>query len=72
MSKWAPDNEHGQHAYLVTSRSVWDSARGLPGYVHLEYAGSLAEAKRNYGYTRELHTTVYVRRATVGDVEAAS
>lgn len=62
MSKWAADNEAGQHAYVITNYSwgkSWD---------RIEYAASLADAKRDHGYTRELYTTVKVRRAKAEDL----
>lgn len=69
MSRWAPDNDEGLHAYVVTSRSIWDAAKGNPGYSRIVYTASLAIAKSQYGHTRELHTTVSVRRAVPADVE---
>jgi hypothetical protein len=66
VSKWADDNGAGEHAYVVTR---WNWGRETH---RIEYAANLAEAKRHYGWTRELHTSIKVRRATQADVEAYS
>lgn len=59
---WAPDNEGGQHAYVVTTSS-WGKSSD-----RIVYAASLAEAKSEHGWTRAAHTSVKVRRAKVEDV----
>jgi len=63
MSKFAPDKD-GKHAYVV-SRFTWGKTTES-----IKYAANLAEAKREFGYTRELHVHIKVRRATVADVMA--
>lgn len=60
-ARWAPDNDEGLHAYLVTKSSwgrKWD---------RIEYAASLTTAKAQYGWIREQHTSINVRRATHAD-----
>lgn len=59
---WAPDDDEGLHAYVVTRHS-WGRQ-----WSRIEYASSLAAAEGRYGWTRELYTTVTVRRAKVEDV----
>lgn len=60
-SRWAPDRD-GLHAYVITKYSwgkSWD---------RIEYAVSLLDAKNRFGHTREMYTTVKVRRAKPEDV----
>lgn len=64
--RWAPDNAKGQHPYVVTT-TTW--ARP---YSRIEYASDLAEAKRRFGWTRQMHTTVRVRRAKPEDMKATN
>jgi hypothetical protein len=71
VSRWAQDNDEGLHAYLVITTDMWQAARGTD-YRRIEYAASLAEAKSQFGWTREHLTTVRVRRATPDDVLEAS
>lgn len=63
MSKWADDNEDGLHAY-VRSETSWGRTTH-----RLVYAASLADAKARFGWTRQAHTAVNVRRATREDAE---
>lgn len=65
-AKWAPDNEAGLHAYVVTTHS-WGRATD-----RIVYAVSLAEAKRKHGWTSMQHTSVSVRRAKPEDAPTAS
>lgn len=60
--KWAPDNEQGEHAYVV-STSSWGQV-----YERIVYAHNLLDAKAEYGHTRQLHTHKSVRRARAEDV----
>lgn len=62
-ARWAPDNAEGLHPYVVT-RSEWGRQ-----YERIEYARNLAEAKRDYGWTRAAYASMSVRRATPADVE---
>lgn len=59
----APKNDDGTFFYVVTMSS-WGRS-----WSYLKRAKTLAEAKRQYGWTRMLHTTVRVHRATVSEVE---
>ena len=62
MSKYAPKREDGLYAYVVTTKSfTYKTSR-------IEWAKSLADAKAEHGWTRQLHTFVSVRRATPGDL----
>lgn len=58
MARYAPDNEQGEHAYVVETTS-WGRTTA-----RIVYAASLAEAKRKHGWTRQLHTSIHVARAT--------
>ena len=62
MSKWAPDNHEKLHAYVVTEH-CWGKSSD-----RIKYAGSLAEAKRKYGWTSMRYTSMSVRRALPEDV----
>ena len=66
--KLAPANDDGLYPYVVTTRTPWDVGRDVKG--RIEWATSLAEAKRRYGFTRQAHARVEVRRATTADMEA--
>ena len=68
MSKYAPAREDGLLPYRVRRWTAWDTAEGREGFVRIEWAENLASAKRAFGYTRELHTYVEVRRATPEDM----
>lgn len=59
--RFAP-KENGLAAYVVTSHS-WGQQHD-----RIEWAANLAEAKRHHGWTRQLHTSVTVRRATSDDI----
>jgi hypothetical protein len=67
-TKWAPDNDDGQHAYLVTISEFG----GSRVRTEIEYADSLAEAKALYGYRQMAYENRSVRRAKATDVQAAS
>lgn len=65
MTQYAPRREDGLFAYVITKSSwgaTWD---------RIEWAESLTAAKRSFGWTRQAHTSVRVRRATTGDMEAS-
>ena len=61
--RWAPDNDEGLHAYVVTTHE-WGRSSD-----RIEYAESLMDAKRDYGWTRMLHVTKRVRRALPADLQ---
>ncbi len=61
---WAPDNADGLHPYVITKTS-WGRSYDL-----IEYAPDLRTAKQQFGWTRELHTRVQVRRARAEDLSA--
>lgn len=63
MSVWLPDNGDGEHAYVVTSSSPWRT------YSWVVYAETMADAKAQHGWTRELHCSRRVRRARLTDSE---
>lgn len=56
------NDDDGSPLYVVTRRE-WGRS-----YDRLVKAPTLKEAKRDYGYTRELHVSVRVRRARCSDV----
>lgn len=60
--KYAPKREDGLMAYVVTTSS-WGKS-----YDRVEWASSLSEAKSHFGWTRQLHTSISVRRATPADL----
>jgi hypothetical protein len=64
VSKFAPRREDGLFAY-VRSSSSWGCTSD-----YIVWAESLAAAKRAWGWTRQLHTSVSVRRATTDEVAA--
>ena len=57
-----PKREDGLMAYVVATHS-WGRT-----YERIEWADSLKSAKAQFGWTRQLHTSVTVRRATTEDV----
>lgn len=65
MSRWAPDNADGLHAYVVTTMF------GGRSYDSLVYEASLSDAKTKHGYKRMLPTHIRVHRAAVADVPGA-
>lgn len=65
MKKYAPRREDGLFAYVIT-KSSWGHSSN-----RIEWAESLTAAKRQFGWTRQMHTSVSVRRATPGDLEAS-
>lgn len=64
MSKWAPDNEQGLHAYVVETSEF----AGSRTYTDIVYAASLKDAKAEHGHTMMRYTTVSVRRAKPEDM----
>jgi len=42
------------------------------GSLSIRYAESLAAARAEFGWTRQLHTSIKVRRATAADMEGVS
>jgi hypothetical protein len=62
-TKFHPKREDGLCAYVVTKRS-WGKA-----WDRVEWAESLADAKSKFGWTREMHTSISVRRATADEVQ---
>jgi hypothetical protein len=62
--KYAPAREDGLCAYLVTTSS-WGKA-----YTRIVWHSSLKAAKAADGWTRQMHTSVHVQRATTEHVEA--
>jgi hypothetical protein len=70
MPKYAPARvPDGLYAYVRSSTSPWRIANGQGSSEALVYAKDLASAKSEFGWTRELHTYVKVRRATVEEVQ---
>lgn len=66
MSRWAPDDAAGNHAYVVT---IYEP--GAPGRTQLVvYAASLVDAKAAHGRRVSPRERRSVRRATVQDVPA--
>jgi hypothetical protein len=61
--KFAPKREDGLMAYVITKRS-WGRS-----WSRIEWASSLRDAKAEHGFTRELHTSIAVRRATAADLQ---
>lgn len=63
MSRYAPPRESdGLKAYVVTRHSFGRSTD------RIEWAESLKDAKARHGWTRELHVSYTVRRATPADL----
>ena len=62
MPKFQPKREDGLMAYVVASHSWGRTSE------RIEWAASLKDAKAQHGWTRQLHTSITVRRATVEDV----
>lgn len=62
-AKFAPKREDGLSPYVVT-KSSWGRE-----WSRIEWAKNLAEAKRQFGWTRQLHAYITVRRATPSDME---
>ena len=60
--RWARDNDEGLHAYVITDY-CWGKSDD-----RIEYASSLADAKREHGSSRMRYTTTTVRRAQPVDV----
>lgn len=63
---FAPANDSGLKPYVIETRWFAHDSR------RLEYAASLNDAKARWGWTRQQHTFIKVRRARVSDVEAIS
>lgn len=66
MSKYAPAREDGMKPYVISTHS-WGRTSD-----RIEWADSLREAKAHYGWTRQLHTSISVRRATPADMDGAA
>ena len=64
--KYAPKREDGLMAYVVTTSS-WGKS-----FDRIKWAESLKVAKAKYGWTRQLHTSKSVRRATPADIEVSA
>jgi len=63
MPRFAGQRADGKYPYVVTTRWLDQETR------ELVWALDIQDAKGLYGFTRELHTTKKVRRATVHDIE---
>ena len=61
-TKFNPKRDDGLMAYVVSSSS-WGRTTD-----RIEWAESLKDAKAQHGWTRQLHTSISVRRASVDDV----
>jgi hypothetical protein len=59
---YAPKRDDGLYAYAITS-ATWGRQ-----YTRIEWAPTLKDAKRDFGWTRQLHTTITVRRARISDM----
>lgn len=66
MPRYAGRRDDGTYPFVVTTR--WFDQETT----RLVWAFSITDAKAEHGFTRELHTTRKVRRATVADVEELS
>lgn len=64
-AKFHPRREDGRMAYVVSTHS-WGRTTE-----RIEWATSLKEAKALHGWTRQLHTSLSVRRATTADMKDA-
>jgi hypothetical protein len=62
MSKFAPAREDGLKPYVVTEYSWGHRSASIV------WSANLAEAKRHHGWTRQLHTSLVVRRAMPEDM----
>jgi hypothetical protein len=67
MTKYAPKNDDGLYAYVVTESFSWGRSHD-----RIEWAESLKQAKSRYGWTRQRHTCRSVRRATPEELAALS
>lgn len=66
MGKHAPARDDGLKPYVKTTTSWGRDTHSIV------WAGDLAAAKRAFGWTRQLHTTITVRRATVDDMDRSA
>lgn len=63
MSRYHPKRDDCKMAYVIAEHS-WGKTTE-----HIRWAFNLKDAKAKYGWTRQLHASRTVRRATTEEVE---